>query len=256
MAAGGRADSTVALRVSHVLRLSRHVGRGPGEVTADMLDAYVGGRGWAPATMQSVRASLTLFFRWAHTTGRVDVDPAVELPTVLMPRALPRPATEAAARAAVTAVDDRTALMAALMAQCGLRRAEVATVRGGDVLDGVDGHRLRVTGKGGHVRVVPLPPDVAAAIRRRGPGWTFPGQIDGHLSPRRVGELVAAALPAGVTAHALRHRFASVVYERTHDIRAVQELLGHARLDTTMVYVRVGDEARDRAAAAAWRVAA
>lgn len=73
---------------------------------------------------------------------------------------------------------------------------------------------------------------------------------------RRVGELVGGVLPPGVTAHALRHRFATVVYARSRDIRAVQTLLGHAKLDTTMVYVGVSDASTTTAAATAWSTAA
>ena len=63
-------------------------------------------------------------------------------------------------------------------------------------------------------------------------------------------------LPPGVTAHAVRHRFATVVYARSRDIRAVQTLLGHAKLDTTMVYVGVSDASTTTAAATAWSTAA
>lgn len=134
----------------------------------------------------------------------------------------------------------------------GLRRGEVAAVRG----EHVSGHWLTVEGKGGHRRMVPLPSHLAGRIRRRGPGWTFPGAVEGHLSARWVGTLVARALPRGMTAHQLRHRYATTVYKSSHDIRAVQTLLGHARLDTTMVYTAVSDDDTARAAAGAWRLAA
>ena len=136
------------------------------------------------------------------------------------------------------------------MAYGGLRRCEVATVKGADVT----GQWLRVTGKGGHTRMVPLPRHLAARVRST-PGWVFPGAIDGHLSARRVGEIVGALLPDGVTAHALRHRYATRVYQRSGDIRAVQTLLGHAKLDTTMIYVAVHDDARMTAAASSWTLA-
>ena len=81
-------------------------------------------------------------------------------------------------------------------------------------------------------------------------------QIDGHLSARRVGELVGACLPDGMTGHQLRHRYATTVYRTSHDIRAVQTLLGHARLDTTMIYTAVDNDAALNAAAGAWRLTA
>jgi len=256
LAAGGRAASTRKLRAAHIRQLAATVALEPVDVDEAALERYLSRGDWAPATRRSHRSSIVLFFAWAARAGYIEADPAAELPAVLQPRALPKPATEVATAAAIRAHDPRTRLMAELMALAGLRRDEVARVRHDDVLDGIGGPRLRITGKGGHVRVVPIPGHVAAAIRKRGRGWTFAGQIDGHLSARRVGELVGAALPDGVTAHALRHRYATAVYARTRDIRAVQTLLGHAKLDTTMVYVGVSDDATTTAAATAWEIAA
>lgn len=142
--------------------------------------------------------------------------------------------------------------MIELMAYGGLRRCEVATVRPGDL----EGEWLRVTGKGGHVRLVPLPPYLCRRIREGGTGWTFPGQIDGHISPGHVGKLVNAALPEGVTGHQLRHRYATTVFRTSRDIVAVRELLGHARLDTTMVYTRVEQDGTHAAATGAWGLSA
>ncbi|WP_408918409.1 tyrosine-type recombinase/integrase [Corynebacterium striatum] len=138
------------------------------------------------------------------------------------------------------------------MAYGGLRRGEVARVRGSDV----QGQWLRVEGKGGHVRLVPLPPHLARRIAAHGDSWLFPGQINGHLSPRRVTELVGEVLPVGVTPHALRHRFATRVYAQSGDIVALSMLLGHAKLDTTMVYTQVDSVVQAQAAAGAWTLAA
>lgn len=125
-------------------------------------------------------------------------------------------------------------------------------VEGAGVLEDIKGQWLRVIGKGGHARMVPLPPHLAARVKRRGEGYVFPGQIDGHLSARRVGELIRECLPAGMTPHQLRHRYATTVYRSSGDIRAVQELLGHARLDTTMIYTAVDSDTTASAAAGAW----
>ncbi|WP_022899139.1 tyrosine-type recombinase/integrase, partial [Humibacter albus] len=79
----------------------------------------------------------------------------------------------------------------------------------------------------------------------------FPGRVDGHLSAAYVSKLISRALPEGVTAHPLRHRFASRAYAAERDIRAVQELLGHASVATTQIYTAVPDAALRRAALAA-----
>nr|WP_279386717.1 tyrosine-type recombinase/integrase [Tsukamurella pulmonis] len=157
---------------------------------------------------------------------------------------------------------DRERLMLALGACAGLRRAEIAQCRGDALERDLDGWSLRVVGKGGRVRRVPLSDDLAEQVQARGTGWTFQGQMRagraihgdrsaGHLSAGRVGELVSELLPDGWTTHTLRHRFASAAYRADRDIRAVQELLGHVSVATTQVYTAVPDDAKRRAALAA-----
>jgi site-specific recombinase XerD len=68
----------------------------------------------------------------------------------------------------------------------------------------------------------------------------FPGRNGGHVTPEWVGELCANALPNGWTLHALRHLFATKAYAATHDLRAVQILLGHSSPSVTQRYVAVG----------------
>ena len=78
-----------------------------------------------------------------------------------------------------------------------------------------------------------------------------PGQTDGHLSADYVGVLMARALPDGLTAHTLRHRFATAAYGATRDLLAVQELLGHSSPETTRNYVQLPADALRRAVEAA-----
>ena len=246
LTAANRAHGTIALRTAHVRRVLDHIGLDLMSITASDILQYLADQTWSPATRRSYRASISSFFAFAHARGAASWDGA-DLPAAPVPRSVPRPASDEIIRAALARADDRATLMIELMAYGGLRRCEVATVKGADVT----GQWLHVTGKGGHTRVVPLPRHLAARIRKT-TGWLFPGAIDGHLSARRVGEIVGALLPDGVTAHALRHRFATCVYQRSGDIRAVQTLLGHAKLDTTMVYVAVQDAARMQAASMSW----
>lgn len=246
MAAGNLTPETIKLRRAHLVRALRDLSTPIGQLTVEQVTAWVAGHDWAPATRRSYRASLVQFFRFV---GRDDI--AEHLPRARVPRSLPRPAVDRDVLDALRSVEPRVQLMIELMAFGGLRRGEVCKIKAGDL----NGEWLTVTGKGGHTRLVPLPGHLCAKIRGYR-GWLFPGAIDGHLSPRRVGELVSAALPDGVTAHKLRHRFATTVYQQTHDIRAVQSLLGHAKLDTTMIYVHVSDEDQRTAASRAWSLVA
>lgn len=124
----------------------------------------------------------------------------------------------------------------------GLRRCEIAGLHTRDVADGM----MRVTGKGGRVRVVPihrrLRGDLEAWITEAGDGYLFPGQTDGHLAPQTVGTLLSQLLGPGWTAHTLRHRFATRSYDGSGDLLAVQQLLGHAKPETTMRYVRLNTD--------------
>lgn len=241
---------TVQLRLAHVRRVLEGVPHGIADTTCDDVVAYFAAQSWAPATRRSYRASVSQFFKFAHRMG-VATWAGDDLPATPAPRAVPRPADDWIISQALARAGERETLMIELMCYGGLRRGEVARVKASDLT----GQWLHVIGKGGHARVVPLPRHLAARIRRK-KGWLFPGAINGHLSARRVGELVGELLPDGVTAHALRHRFATRVYQRSGDIRAVQTLLGHAKLDTTMIYVAVEDDARMSAASTAWTMTA
>lgn len=235
----GRAETTIGTRRDHVQRLSRAMTCGPWEVTGDDLLAWAGAQTWARETRRSMRASLRSFYGWAFAAGLVDVDPSLSLPVVAPGAPRPRPAPEAAYRAALAATDERGRLILRLAAEAGLRRAEVATVHSRDLLEDLLGWSLLVHGKGGKDRVVPLSVPLALQLRARGPGWAFPGDDHGHLSPRWVGKIGTRALPEGWTLHTLRHRFATRAYAAERDLLAVQTLLGHTSPVTTQRYVAV-----------------
>jgi integrase len=154
-------------------------------------------------------------------------------------------------KVAMIAADARTRLMLVLAVRQGLRRGEIALVHSDDVIEDLAGWTLRVHGKGRKDRDVPLAEDVATMLRTLPSGWAFPGGTDGHLSAGHVGVLMARALPGDLTAHTLRHSFATKAYAATRDLLAVQELLGHARPDTTRTYVQLPDDALRRAVAGA-----
>lgn len=250
--AAGRPRSTRDMRHYQLRRFAAdHPHTPPGDVTREHLVAWLGSRDWAPETRRAYRAALTTLFRWMHATGQLDHDPAATLPTVTVPRALPRPTPDAALIAGLTGTDERTRLAIEVIDATGLRRAECAAMQPAHLLSTVDGSALRVVGKGGHVRVVPVPERVAHRVRAADQ-FVFPGLIEGHLSPHYLGKLISRALPDHWTAHTLRHRYATRVYAATNDLRAVQELLGHANVQTTARYVGVTGDRLRVAAQSAW----
>lgn len=249
--AGRRTPETIRTRRSHLATFARAVGVGPGDVTRDDLVAYVGRTDRAARTAHSIRASLRDFFAFAAAQGVRPDDPAATLPPMRQARSRPRPCPDDAARHALDVADERVALAVRILIEAGLRRAEVTRLRPTDVIGEPGDHALHIVGKAGHERIVPITDDLAQQLRRVRGQWVIESRFGGPVTPRYLGRLVATALPDGWTAHTLRHRFATRAYRATSDIRAVQELLGHASPATTAAYTAVGDDAMRRAAAAA-----
>lgn len=174
-------------------------------------------------------------------------------------KGLPRPVTpDEAVHLAETVADDageewiglRDRAVLLLLYGAGLRIAEALALTA-DMLP--LGETLRVTGKGGKQRVVPVLPavrDAVAAYAARQPFVLEPrtplfrGAKGGPLSPGLVQKAVARAragigLPSTATPHALRHSFATHLLGAGADLRSLQELLGHASLGSTQIYTKV-----------------
>lgn len=237
--AGGASPGTVRLRELYLLRLACRYEDLAGLTTSD-LAGFLAEQVWAPETRKSVRATFCSFYGWAFDEGLVRVDPARRLPAVRAPRALPRPVPLEVFAAALARADDRDRRALLLMRYAGLRRSEVARLHSDDVMRLEDGRpvALSVTGKGGIVRAVPVHPRVAGALEGV-QGWVFPGRWGGPMTPGTLGVAVSRLLGPGWTGHTLRHRAASDWYAVERDLRAVQELLGHASIRTTQIYTAV-----------------
>lgn len=173
--------------------------------------------------------------------GVVQDNPAARLPKIKTPLPAPRPAPDDIWLELLAAAAPRERLMARLAGEAGLRRAEVAVVRAEDLIRDLHGWSLIVHGKGGRQRVAPLNDSLAAEFRLLATryGYLFPGQVEGHISPRWVGTMISKLMPPGWSMHKLRHRFATRGYAGTGNLRAVQEALGHASVATTQRYTAV-----------------
>lgn len=247
--AEGMSEDTIRVRRSYINRALEAVGASPWEVTAEQLEAWLAAQRWKAATRRSAVASLRGFFGWALERGHRPDDPARFLRPPKSPRPCPRPIPEAVLGESLRNADEDTRWLLRLLATTGLRRGEAARLH----VDDVEGDWLRVYGKGGVTRRVPLPPDVAEWILGRG-GYVFPGRFGGHVCREWVTDTVTRAT-GGYGPHTLRHRYATRAYAASHDLRAVQRLLGHASIATTQMYVDSGDEAAAAAASAAWDAA-
>ncbi len=243
--ARGHSRHTAKLRDLHLRRIARDLRPlGPWEVTLDDLLDWFAQHDLGGSNRRSLQGSLRAFYTWGVEAGHLDYNPARRLPSVRESAPSPRPASEAAVRAAILTADPRERLMLRMAAELGLRRAEIAHARTSDLIERDGRWSLLVRGKGSRDRILPMPDALAAAIRTKPDGYLFPSEASptGHLSAAVVGRLMGQLLPQGVSAHALRHRFATRAYELDHDVFAVQRLLGHARPETTQRYVATGDE--------------
>ncbi|MHC5211648.1 MAG: tyrosine recombinase [Planctomycetota bacterium] len=231
-------------------------------MTAELL-AFLGEEsraGASPATLARRQSALRAFFRFATAEGLIGNDPCAELSTARVRRRLPRllDAREVAALlagpdpAAPLGLRDRALLE--LLYATGARVSEAADMRTDSVLEGLD--VVRCEGKREKHRLVPLGRRARAALQAylqrerpaleaRNPGapHLFLSRNGRRLTRDRIFAIVRnharrLGLPP-ISPHALRHSFATHMLENGADLRAVQELLGHADIGTTEIYTHV-----------------
>lgn len=242
LTAGQASSGTIKLRLSYLRRFSQTAAN-PWNVTTKDLLAWIAAGTWKSAeTRKCARASLRSFYHWAMDSEETPMtrNPAATLPVVKVPPAKAKPAPEHIIAAAMRNADPRERLMILLGNKSGLRRAEISSVRGNDL---GDNDLLYVVGKGGRARLVPIiDEEVRAALIAVGTGYLFPGNDNGHISPWWTGVLLSRLLGPGWTGHKLRHAAGTRGFRGTHNIRAVQEFLGHASVRTTQIYTAVEEE--------------
>lgn len=240
----GKAEGTIKLRRYHVARFAAAFPDGPLTIGFESMVEWLAERQWGANTRRSYRASLRVFWEWLVATGRTRVSPAHQLPSVKPPRLKPKPTPEAGVAIAVRDADDFYRLAVMLAGYCGMRRGEIARARKEDMVDDLIGRSLRVVGKGGHERLVPLPDEVVREILRHDPGWLFPSPklVGKHITAHHLAKVITSLLPEGYSTHSLRHRCGTIAYAGSKDVFAVQELLGHARTETTKMYVEIAPE--------------
>lgn len=254
LTAAGMSKGTVRNRTDHMRRVARALDGDPWQVDAEQLLAWAGQQAWARETRRNVYQSIKEFWAWGIASGKCTCSPEARLPKVRPGEPLPRPTPDSVLEQALHGCDNRTRLILRCAAEAGLRRAEIAVIQASDLSRDLTGWSLLVHGKGDKLRTVPLGDGLARALRTSclaGGGWAFPGDDRGHLSPRWVGKLATRVLPGEWTLHSLRHRFATRAHEGTHDLVAVQRLLGHSSVATTQRYVATPQDAMRRAMNAA-----
>ena len=222
--------------------------------------------GVSARTLARRLSAVRAFFRWLKKTHEIDNPALSAVRGPKLERALPHPVPEREAIALFDALraahgDDapawviaRDAAVLGLLYGAGLRLSEALSLTAGQARSVIAGKdMLRILGKGGKERLVPVLPLVRALLAdyARACPWPladdtsfFRGVKGGALSARIVQRLMQRlrsylGLPETATPHALRHSFASHLLAHGADLRVIQELLGHASLSTTQIYTDV-----------------
>ena len=240
----GTSVNTQRLRRDHVQMVARRTNlHHPRELTLTLLVELFSRHNWSLDHRKSLRSSLISFGDWCVGNGYIDSNPAEQLPRMPGDKPRPRPCPDDVWRELLANAAPRERMMARLAGEAGLRRAEVAQVRRDDLVRDRGGWALIVHGKGSKQRVVPITERLAADIMAYCQhGYLFPGQTNGHISPKWAGQVISSLMPPGITMHKLRTRYATRGYAGTRNLRAVQEALGHASVATTQLYTLTSDD--------------
>ncbi|MCA3449338.1 MAG: tyrosine recombinase XerC [Rhodobacter sp.] len=271
----GAAARTVTAYGADVARymdfLARHQGAAAGTgalLTVPQADlrawmAHERARGLGPRSLARALSAVKGFTGWLAEREGIDATAVLSARGPKYRRSLPRPLSEDGARDMISRVETqaredwiaaRDAAVVTLLYGCGLRISEAIGLTGAaSPLPEV----LRITGKGGKTRLVPVIPAARAAVARYAAlvpfdlapaGPLFRGARGGALNPRLIARAMELArlqlgFPATATPHAMRHSFATHLLSAGGDLRTIQQLLGHASLSTTQAYTAV-DAAR------------
>ncbi|MFM8527342.1 MAG: tyrosine recombinase XerC [bacterium] len=222
--------------------------------------AHLGESGMGKATVARKLAAIGAFYSTLVRLGRVGANPAELVPAPKREQHLPRVLDQDEAAALLDRIPARTPLevrdraLLEVAYSCGLRAEEIVNLDCAS-LD-FESERIRVEGKGGKTRLVPLGEKARDALHRyldraRGSLVSDPDEVALFVSKsgrrlhssdirRRLKVWVEnAAIAGGVSPHALRHSFATHLLQGGADLRAIQELLGHSSISTTQVYTKV-----------------
>ncbi len=253
--------------LGHLAFMSGHLGGALGRTALAQVSlrdmrawmAHERARGVSARSLARSLSAVKSFYRWLAQRDGFDPSAVLSVRSPKFTKKLPRPLAEDAARAMIETsglqsqhdwVGARDMAVVTLLYGCGLRISEALGLTGADA---PLPETLRIIGKGGKERLVPVLPaardSVATYLRLcpfdPSPGAPlFRGLRGGALNPRQVQKTVEQArqqlgLPATATPHAMRHSFATHLLNAGGDLRAIQELLGHASLSTTQAYTAV-----------------
>lgn len=248
----GLQPTTIASHNAFLRRFAGRVAGGMLDATPDdverFLDAYQLG---ATARYQYI-SGLHAFFDWARRAGYGNGDPTIDIIRPKLPKRLPRPISNADLGVALEMASARVRSILVLGAFQGMRCIEIARLCREDVLDGNEPPVVVAYGKGAKDRVIPLHPDTLSALRllpmpKAGPVFRLDDGTGRQARAHNIGQWAnryLEELGIDATMHCLRHWFGTHIYRTSgYDLLMVADLMGHASVDTSMIYARF-DRAR------------
>jgi len=261
--AARRTREAYAFDTTHFAAWASGAGFEPEAVDLRVLRRYaalLGERRLEATSVARKLAALRSLFRTLREHGQIAHNPVELMPAPRRARKLPRVLTAEEVAAlldripAVTPLDLRDRAMFELAYACGLRAEELVNLDAGSI--DYDGEEVRVEGKGSKTRIVPAGEPALRALARyaerarpalsdgRGEQALFLSKSGRRLSTSDVRRRLRvwaqrASVQGGVHPHALRHSFATHLLDGGADLRAIQEMLGHASVSTTQIYTRV-----------------
>lgn len=244
----GNMPRSIRKRTEILRCLSRSLeGRGLLATERNDVEDYLDSRPIGPKTRAIYLSHIRCFFVWAIEEEMLENDPTAKIRRPKTRRSLPRPASTKELEIAIRGATPRHRCWVALAAYAGLRCQEIAGLRSEDLIE-ADGLLRVVHAKGGHERMLPLHPEVVNALRTLPiprTGWMFVTASGAKFTPEYLSidfNRFLRASGVNATAHQIRHWFATELYRSTHDIRLVQEMLGHASPSTTAIYTAFAPE--------------
>lgn len=265
LVARGHRKQGIVRYMDQIKAFARYAGEGAtvADITAKLIRRYQEkmsercGAGSVSNALTVIRS----FCRWCLLEELRDDDPTLKVRWPRLRKPAPRALKRGELRRLLQALEEpeglpeyqrftwarnRRAVM--LMLYAGLRISEAAALRWRDV-DLEAGELMVVDGKGGKDRLVPLHPVLQAELERvekPRPNWAVVGRRDNQpMNQKSLAHLFERWLPdcdLYISAHRLRHSFASELLRNGADLRAIQELMGHSSLETTQRYLMLASE--------------
>jgi len=202
---------------------------------------------YKPKTFHRIISTLSSFYRFLYTQGAVLANPLIGIERPRIKHQEVRYLKHSQVLRLIYSIEDpRDKLIVRTIYATGVRVSELCNMNVEDI--DFEEHTIRITGKGGKIRMVFVDEETLAEIKtfvgNKIEGPLFLGQQGKHISPRAIQHIFKHYAPQGITPHKIRHSYASELYRRSKNLRVVQENMGHTSIKTTEIYLHTDIDER------------